>query len=56
MGVKFIEWFLDDFIPTFFNTAVESIKMALGIVLIIITLPMWFLPFLYWYFCKYFDN
>lgn len=53
MGVKFIEWFLDEFIPNLFNAAVESIKMAVGVMVIIITLPMWILPFLYWYFSKW---
>ena len=53
MGVKFIEWFFDEFITIIFDSAIKAIKMAVGVMVIVITFPVWFLPFVYWYFSRW---
>lgn len=49
MGVKFIEWFVDDFM----QGIMDAMKCALGLIVIIGTLPIWIVPFIYWYFAEY---
>lgn len=49
MGLKFIDWFFDDFM----NGILEAMKCAVVLILIIVAFPIWIVPFLYWYFAEY---
>lgn len=49
MGLKFIDWFFDDFM----NGIWDAMKCALVLIIIIVAFPIWIVPFLYWYFAEY---
>lgn len=49
MAESFIDWFYDATI-TLFETVGNSIKLANRWFCLIVSLPVWIIPFLYWYF------
>ena len=53
MGVKFIEWFFEEFIPGLCELIMEAVKTAFVLFLIVIFFPVWNLPFVYWYLTKW---
>lgn len=49
---NFLEW-LEDAINTMREDIVETAKFIGAILIVIITFPLWIIPFLYWYFRKW---
>lgn len=48
--IAFIDWMFDNAIPAFFEKVIFSIKAAVALMFAIVLLPVWIIPFLYWYF------
>lgn len=50
MAEKFIEWLLEDCIPDICTNICDALLKAVKLLYIAILLPIWILPFAYWYF------
>lgn len=56
MLYDFLEWFINDFVNDFVNDAIQKAWLVVKVVLLlwvaILLLPVWVLPFIYWFFVK----
>lgn len=44
----FLYWFIDDFLNGIFESAWAIVKFGVALVVAILLLPLWILPFIYW--------
>lgn len=49
MATKFIEWLFDEYLPELYEVFCGAIKPVIGFLIILLTCPLWFFPFVIWY-------